>query len=197
MLITIRDDEACDPQPFLLWDTIWVQRIDASGGYGDWIMAGAADQVDSRGGLRAEAALHTATLLQMFTDARASAEDRLPTDDGDRRGWWGDSVKLEGEPDAGLGSKLWLWVERGVLTEETRRGALDAVVDALATLAEQGVVARTDVEAEIDRARSGLLIKVSHFDEAGERIYDQKFGVIWTQAQRDAAMHYGDGLLVA
>ncbi len=61
--VRIRDTEACEPQPILIWDTIWVQRLDASGGYGDWIMAGDRDQVESRGGLRAEAALHTATML--------------------------------------------------------------------------------------------------------------------------------------
>lgn len=84
--IRVRSAEACERQPQLLWDTIWIQRLDASGGYGDWILAGADDQVESRGGLRAEAALHTATMLCLFTDARAQEDDTLPTNDGDRRG---------------------------------------------------------------------------------------------------------------
>ena len=196
-LVRFRDAEACERQPQLLWDTIWVQRIDASGGFGDWILAGDGDQVEILGGLRAEAALHTATLLQIFTDCRADPSDKLPTDDGDRRGWWGDSVRLDGEPDAALGCKLWLYVERGVLTEEARRKSQDTVEDAMAVLVDQGAVARTEVETEIDQRRSALLIVVRHYDESGERIYDQRFGVLWAQVPRDARMNFGDELLVA
>lgn len=96
MAIRIRETEGCERQPQLLWDTIWVQRLDASGGHGDWMLASPQDQFESRGGLRAEAALHTATLLQLFTDARAPEDAVLPAADGDRRGWWGNSVPIEG-----------------------------------------------------------------------------------------------------
>lgn len=197
MQIRFRDNEACERQPQLMWDTIWVQRLDASGGYGDWIMAGPGDQLESRGGLRAETGLHTATLLQLFTDARADDHDVLPTDDGDRRGWWGDSVRLDDEPDVPLGCKLWLRVERGVLNEEMRRLAQDDIEAAMAVIVDQGAVARTEIETAIDTARSALLVRVSHFGEDGERIYDQRFGVLWQQAAANAPMNFGDGLLVA
>jgi phage gp46-like protein len=196
-LVRIRDTEACERQPHLLWDTIWVQRLDASGGYGDWVLAGAGDQVESLGGLRAEASLHTATLIQLFTDSRADESDRLPSDDGDRRGWWGDSIRLDGEPEAPIGCKLWLWVERGVLTEDTRRSAQDTVEDAMAVLLDQGAVARTEVVTDIDHGRQALLISISHYDESGDRIYDQRFGVLWSQVTRNARMNFGDELLVA
>lgn len=193
--IRIRDTEACEPQPQLLWDTIWVQRIDASGGWGDWILAGPSDQVESRGGLRAEAALHTATLICLFTDAHAAADDELPTDDGDRRGWWGDSVRLDGEPDVPLGSKLWL-LERAVLNEQTRRRAQDYAEDALAVLAQQGAVARTVVETAIDQLAGHLLISVAHYSHDGHTAYEQRFGVLWQQSLRNAPMNFGEGLLV-
>ena len=193
--IRIRDAESCEAQPQLLWDTIWVQRADASGGWGDWILAGPEDQPESRGGLRAEAALHTATLLCLFTDARAADDDELPTDDGDRRGWWGDSVRLEGEPEVPLGSKLWL-LERAVLNEETRQRARDYAEDALAVLREQGAVARTEVMTEIDQAAGHLFLEVRHFSHDGAMAYEQRFGVLWRQTLRNAPMNFGDGLPV-
>lgn len=194
--IRIRDTEACEPQPQLLWDTVWVQRLDASGGWGDWVLAGSGDQAESRGGLRAEAALHTATLLCLFTDARAAADDVLPTDDGDQRGWWGDSVRLEGEPEVPLGSKLWL-LERGALNEEIRQRAQDYAEEALAVLRDQGAVARTEVETVIDQRAGHLLIAVRHFSHDGATAYEQRFGVLWRQTLRNAPMNLGDGLLVA
>ncbi len=192
MDIRIRDTEACDEQPHLLWDTIWVQRLDASGGHGDWILSGDGDQSASRGGLRSEAALHTATLLILFTDARAPDDVALPTDDGDRRGWWGDGLRLEGEPDMPLGSLIWLEVERGVLTEPTRARVQLAAEEALAVLADQGAVARTEIETGIDDRRSMLWLLVSHFAHDGARVYEQRFGVLWRQTLQPARMTYGD-----
>lgn len=193
--IRFRDAEACEVQPHLIWDTIWVQRHDASGGYGDWLMAGADDQVESRGGLRAESALHTATLLCLLTDRRALEGDVLPTDDGDRRGWWGDSVRLEGEPDIPMGSRLWL-LERATLSPATALVAKDYVEEALACLIEQGAVVRTDVAVEADVYRSALLISVAHYGADGSQVYRQNFGVLWAQTARNAPMNFGDGVML-
>lgn len=191
MLIRTRDTESCERQPLLLWDTIWVQRLDASGGYGDWLLAGAGDQPESRGGLRAESALHTATLLCLFTDRRLPEGAEHPGDDDDPRGWWGSSYRLEDEPEAELGSLLWT-LERAVLTDETARRARAYAEDALAVIALQGAVARTDVAVELDRGRSMLAILVTHWDQAGTKAYEQRFGVLWTQSARGAPMNYGD-----
>jgi phage gp46-like protein len=193
--IRVRDTEACERQPQLLWDTIWIQRLDASGGYGDWILAGADDQTESRGGLRAEAALHTATMLCLFTDRQAEDDDVLPADDGDRRGWWGDSVRLDEEPEVQLGSRLWL-LERAVLTDRTPEVAKDYAEEALAILSDQGAVARTDVEVSADRSSGALFIVVRHYSHAGVRVYDQRFGVLWDQTRRAAPMNFGDTLFV-
>jgi len=194
--IRYRDAEGCDPEPLLAWDTVWVQRLDAAGGYGDWMLAGPGDQPESLGGLRAEAALHTATLLQLFTDRRAEESDILPNDDGNRRGWWGDSIRLDGEPDHPLGSRLWL-LARGRLDERTRRLAEDYAIESLDVLRTQGAVAATEVTATIDRTRDAILISVAHYGIDGSRVYQQQFGVVWTQAGRNAPMNFGEQGLVA
>jgi phage gp46-like protein len=194
MLVRIRDTEGCERQPHLAWDTVWVQRLDASGGYGDWLLAGPEDQPESRGGLRAEAALHTATMLLLFTDARAPAEATLPDDSGDRRGWWGDSIRLDGEPEAPLGSLIWLEVERGVLSEETALKVKDHAEEALAVLVSQGAVARTLVETEARPAEGLLGLSVEHFSHAGETVYSQRFQILWQQSLRNAPMNFGEGI---
>lgn len=189
--VRFRDTEACEPAPQLLWDTVWIQRLDASGGYGDWIMAGPGDQADSRGGLRAEAALHTATMLCLFTDRRLPEGTPHPSNDSDPRGWWGNSIRLEGEPDAEMGSLLWT-LERQVITNRLVQQAEDICRDALSVLMTQGAVARTDVTATVDRRQGSLMIVVVHYSQTGVRIYEQRFGVLWTQAAANARMNYGD-----
>lgn len=189
--VRFRDTESCESEPQLLWDTVWVQRLDAAGGYGDWIMAGPGDQVESRGGLRAEAALHTATLLCLFTDARLPEGRSHPSSDSDPRGWWGNSIRLEGEPEVEMGSLLWTF-ERAVLTDRLALDAADVAREALTILADQGAVARTDVTASIDRRAGALFIDVQHWSHAGQRVYEQRFGVLWQQSTRNAPMNFGD-----
>ena len=190
--IRFRDQESCDFQPDLQWDTVWVQRLDASGGYGDWILAG-PDEPDNAGGLRAQAALHTAMLLCLFTDRRLPDGMANPGNDGDRRGWWGDSVPIEGEPDVPLGSLLWT-LERGVLNERTALAAQDYAEEALAVLARQGAVARTAVTVGADAQLGRLDILVEHYSHDGARVYEQKFARLWGQTMTPARMNYGEGL---
>ncbi len=192
MTIRIRDTEGCEDQPHLLWDTVWVQRLDASGGYGDWLLAGDGDQTASLGGLRSEAALHTATMIILFSDARAPADATLPTNDGDRRGWWGDSVKIDDEPDVSLGSLIWLEVERGIVDQDTELRVKDLAEEALSILKTQGVVAKTIVEMERREQQGFLGIVVRHFSHAGDKVYDQRFGLLWQQTSRAAQMNFGD-----
>lgn len=192
MLIRKRDTESCERQPTLLWDSVWVQRLDATGGHADWILAGAGDQSESLGGLRSESALHTATLLILMTDARAPDDWALAGADDDRRGWWGDSIRLDGEPEQALGSLIWTEIERGIASDETAQRVRDLAEEALAVLAEQGAVARTEVDTEL-RAHQGFLgLIVRHFDQTGDRIYEQRFAVLWDQTRRNAPMNFGD-----
>lgn len=188
--IRYREQEACETQPDLQWDTIWIQRLDASGGYGDWIIAG-ADDGENAGGLRAKAALHTATMLCLFSDRRLPADATPPGNDNDPRGWWGDSVPIDGEPEVPLGSLLWT-LERAVLTTRTLQLAQDYAEEALAVLATQGAVARTDVTVGGDARQGRLDILVEHYAHDGARVYEQRFARLWGQTMAPAQMNYGD-----
>jgi phage gp46-like protein len=187
--VRIRENEACLPDQFLLWDSIWVNIVNASGGYCDWLMAGADDPAEARGGLRSSAGLHTATLICLFTDRRLPSDQRSPRGDGDPRGWWGDSVRLDDEPDVPLGSLLWT-LARGTLDAETARAAEDYCTDALATLIDQGAVAQTTVTAQAAIPEGVLVINVSHYSQAGDLIYDQRFDMLWRQAAANPPMNY-------
>ncbi|MBL1321503.1 MAG: phage GP46 family protein [Methylophaga sp.] len=57
----------------------------------------------NRPDIQTEKGLRTAVMISLFTDARASDDDILPGNDGDRRGHWADTYS-----DSSLGSKLWL-----------------------------------------------------------------------------------------
>lgn len=186
-----RDAEGCETQPELAWDSVWINRLDASGGYADWWLAD-ADETGNQGGLRAKAALHTATMLCLFTDKRRPAD--LPAsryDDPDPRGWWGDSIRVEGEPEVEMGSWLWL-LERAALTDTTIQQAYDYAMDALAVLKDQGAVAATEVEVMADKARGLLALEVRHFSQAGGEIYRQQFDVSWQQTRNGAESTMGE-----
>lgn len=187
--IRIRAAEACERQPHLLWDTVWVQRLDASGGWGDWILAGPGDQTESQGGLRSETSLHTATLIQLFTDRRLPDDLANPFDDADPRGWWGDSIRLEGEPEQPLGSLLWT-LHRSVLDARVALLAKDYAAEALQTLIDQGAVARTDIETGFDELAGVLWMTVRHYSEDGARVFDQRFAVLWDQERAPKQMNF-------
>ena len=183
----MRLSEGESAQPSLHWDTVWVAG-DAGGGYGDWLLAGDGDQLDSRGGLRAESALHTATLLQLFTDARLPAHRGDEAVDSDPRGWWGDDVLLDGEP--ALGSLLWT-LERAALDDGMAKRAREICEDALDCLRLQGAVARTIVRTEVRRGdQPALLIEVEHHSSDGQLVYRQLFDVLWTQGLAAAPMNF-------
>lgn len=182
--INVRSEEACLPQPFLLWDTFWIQDpvtvLTAQGGFGDWGYSD-PDEAGNLKGLRARAALHTATLLCLFTDRRSP--DDMPIDGDDQRGWWGDgeTVRFAADPfDQEMGSLLWT-LERGTLSEQTAIIAEEMCYAALRVLIDQGIVARTEVEATALPWEGQLRIIVRHFSHEGATAYDQRFGIIWRQ----------------
>lgn len=88
------------------------------------------------GGILSDDTLKTNVALSLFTDARARADDELPTADGDRRGWVGDALATV--EDDHYGSRLWL-LRRAKQTEETRRRAEEYAREALAWLISENV----------------------------------------------------------
>ncbi len=180
--IIIRANEGCDPDPFLLWDSVWFPLA----GHADFRLAG-ADEPLNRGGLRAKAALATAVALCLFTDKRIEPTHPLYwLADGDPRGWWGDGVDvLSDRGEAALGSHLWL-LERAPLTINgisAARWAEQFALEALAPLQGQGAVVRIDAQASVNEIDNRLELVVNLYGEDGQAIYSQQFAVIWKQLQ--------------
>ncbi|MBI3453376.1 MAG: phage GP46 family protein [Rhodospirillales bacterium] len=133
---------------------------------GDWVMSSAA--------LDPTADLETAIIVSLFTDRWARDDDRLPSDDGDRRGWWGDSGTEAGQ----IGSRLWL-LSREKQTEATRQRAEEYAREALSWLVSDKVARRVEVRGEwIAAGVLGLTVVVYRRD--GDR-YERRFDAAWRE----------------
>lgn len=178
--VVIRAAEGCDPDPSLLWDSVW----DAERGAGDWAIAGSDEKLNI-GGLRAKAMLETAVILSLFTDRRIETTHPLYwLADGDPRGYWGDGIDVrEDLGETALGSRLWL-LERAPLTINGISAAVWAkqfATEALAPLQAQGAVARIDVDASVNELKSRIELIVRLYGRDGQNVYDRKFDLIWNQ----------------
>lgn len=189
MLVRIRDAEACDQRQTFAWDSVWINMADAGGGYADWILAGPDDPPEQRGGLRARMELATAILIQVFTDKRLPEGMRRANDDTDPRGWWGDSIKLDGEPAGETGSLVWT-LEREILNDDTARQAKDYIEDALQMILDQGAVSRFVVTTAAVRLQGLLTIKIDAFDRAGKPLASFVYDVAWGQLRNPAPMTF-------
>jgi phage gp46-like protein len=175
MQILIRTNEANQPDPFLLWDSIW----DAERGFADWALAGNAPQ--NSGGLAANAALDTAVTLCLFTDKQLPATHPLAylVADGDLRGWWGDGIDVRTDLGEGpLGSYLWV-LKRAPLTLQIANYAKQFALDALACLQSQGAVVSINATTTIQG--STLYLQVTLYGSNGSKIYDRQFSLVWQQ----------------
>ncbi len=183
----IRINEGSDPQPQLLWDSVW----NVAAGFADWAVA-SATEIYNRGGLRARATLSTAIVLQLFTDRRLPADHPLRkyVDDDDLRGWWGDGVDVRVDlHEDELGS--WLWaLSRAPLNEDTRRWTETLALSALQTLVDQGIAARITTQAIMEPAigRMDLLVRVYRSD--GSLAADRRFDDIWNQLGASDGISY-------
>lgn len=178
-MLRVRIDEGNDPQPQLLWDSIWRP----ADGFADWAIAGPTEKLN-RGGLQATQALHTAIILCLFSDKRCPDDHPLRKliDDSDLRGWWGDGIDVRADlGETELGSLLWI-LERAPLDEEYRRWAEQIATEALAPLIAQGAAARIDVTAIAEAAFDRLDLLVQVYGRDGTQIYDYRFDDLWKQA---------------
>jgi len=99
--------------------------------------------------LAADDGLGTSLFLSLFTDRRAEDDDRLPSDDGDRRGWWAD--EFAEVPGDRFGSRLWL-LDRSVRTPDVLPLAEQYVREAVAWLIADRVTERIDVSVSFQGA---------------------------------------------
>ncbi|AMK09657.1 phage GP46 family protein [Pseudodesulfovibrio indicus] len=102
--------------------------------------------------------LKTAVVLSLFIDRRAEADDELPDNTSDRRGWWADTfAEVNGDR---IGSRLWLLSrEKHVPSVPIR--AREYAEEALAWFVEDGVAESVSVETWwVRRGVLGLLVKM-------------------------------------
>jgi phage gp46-like protein len=87
--------------------------------------------------------LATAVIVSLFTDRLADTADKLPQNETDRRGWWGDTYS----DNAGdlIGSRLWL-LFRATTNDRTPLIAQGYILEALQWLIADGVAGSVDVK---------------------------------------------------
>lgn len=118
--------------------------------------------------------LETAVTISLFTDKRARADDALPDNSGDRRGWCLTARQRDLDPAAAeIGSWLWLLGREKQLPEVVAR-ARDYAEEALAWMVTRKVAAKVSVTAEITRPGwLGLLVEITRRDGTSwSRTYD-------------------------
>ena len=175
--------EECNADTYLAWDTKW----NAARGFADWALA-SSDETGNRGGLASRAAIETDVIISLFSDQAVPPDHPLAyLADGERRGWWGDAVDVQADRgEAPLGSLLWL-LRRAPLTvagQPVARWAEVFATDALAHLQMLGLAARIEVAAEANEIGNRLELTIAIYGSDGERIYDNKFDVLWKQVAR-------------
>lgn len=166
MEIRIRQNEGAMAQPNLSIDTEWDVKLQ----HGVWVIKNQT--------LKHESALYTTIINCLFTDKRLPDGQEIPDGSTDRRGWWGHSVKLDGEFE--FGSYLWLLV-RAPLTDDTEVKAKDYVLLALEPLLKQQVIANIDVNISADKAMGKLQIDIKAFSASNGATIAQKFNIWWKQ----------------
>lgn len=161
------------------WD--WVPTIppkgspcDGSADYDDqnWV----ADwQFDDLGAFASENSLHSAVIMQLFTDRRLPDDQDIVIDDPfERGGWWGDYFA-----PFQMGSYLWT-LYRESLSDKTLQLARRYVREAIQPLIDQGVAVRQELLIEQDKKRGHLLIFPVLYAQDGSKIYEQQFSRVWS-----------------
>lgn len=115
--------------------------------------------------------LEVAVLSSLWTWARDPDGDE--PDDGDRQGWWADALQLGG---VSHGSRLWR-LARAKSSTETVARAREYAAEALAWMADEGLVERVDVVAERHPGgRIGLTITLHR---PGDTAAVVRYGDLW------------------
>ncbi|GAA4651673.1 phage GP46 family protein [Kistimonas scapharcae] len=132
---------------------------------------GGFDLLLSDADLARDDSLETAVIVSLFTDRRAEPGDVATG--LDPRGWWGDSFQ---DGDDRIGSRLWL-LGREKLLPETAERARGYAREALQWLLDDGVAARVQVTAELQRPdRLALQVAIERPDGRREAY---RFDHVW------------------
>ncbi len=133
-----------------------------------------ADLVLFGADLKPDESLRTALLISLFSSARASVDARLPADDEDRRGWWGDTIaEVTGDL---IGSELWL-LRREKLTDRLAARAERTCEAALFWLVQDGIATGVTVTSEIQKPDRLALQIIVERPDASRVEFD--FALVW------------------
>ena len=139
------------------------------------ISKGAGYALDALG-LVADDGLQTAVILSLFTDRRANADDVLPGDPADQRGWWADAYPML--PGDKIGSRLWLLNREKQLARVLSR-AQEYAREALQWMIDDGVASSVVCSAQI--VRMGLLgLNIAVMPPAANTPQYYKFELLWS-----------------
>lgn len=129
------------------------------------------------GALLLDDGLMTATIISLFSDARARTDDPVIEPGADRRGWWGDMLSPVANWE--MGSKLWL-----LAREKQRQSVLSRARDyagtALRWMVEDQIAAAVDVEAQFPRP-AWLALRVTITRPNGPQ--RQRFDFAWNATE--------------
>ena len=139
----------------------------------DWVVEGNDIATDE--------GLDTAVAISLFTDRVANADDELPDNSGDRRGWWGDAYLpplADGSPDR-IGSRLWL-LSRALQIPETARQAQAYCAEALQWLVDDGIASAVTVPLPTfpRLGMIGIVVVIGQTAAAGTPV-DRRFSFLW------------------
>ena len=173
--IALRYEEAAEPQPFLLWDSVW----DQENFWADWVIP-TTPAAGNAGGMQALHGINTAIVLCLFTNKRRETYQGAGLGP-DPQGWWGDAVDVDATQfERPMGSLLYL-LRRSVLTPEVAAQAVTYAQDALQVLIDQGLFASFDISSVPDYRNGRLDLIVNGYSASGQLIYGQQFSDLWRQ----------------
>lgn len=135
----------------------------------DWML--------KNGDLAADATLKSRVVVSIMSDGLAAADDELPDNSGNRRGWWGDLALDGGAPDL-IGSLLWL-LSRAKAVTRTAAQAQRYVRNALQWMLDDGVASALDIATEwASREQLRIIIAIAR-DGANGATINQRYEIYW------------------
>ena len=131
-------------------------------------------EIDTAGALAEDNQLHSAVIIQLFTEKRVpSDQNEYITEQFNRGGWWGDYyAPFE------IGSHLWT-LRRAPLTDATLADAERFTREALQPLVDQGAAARLDVSINANKTPGHMTIVINLYGRDGDKVYSGQFARLW------------------
>ncbi|MBC8729979.1 phage GP46 family protein [Paraburkholderia sp. UCT2] len=141
-----------------------------------WDFATIPDWQVKAGDLAADNQLHSAVVIQFFTEKRAPRDSPFLDNPEDRRGWWGDVYS-----PFPVGSLLWT-LYRQPLTDQVIELAGAYAREALQPLVDQGAAARQDCVVTANKTQGAMFLNPLLYGRDGRIIYNREFRRYWVSA---------------